>query len=181
MFYPHKSLKWNLTYPNPALVREYIAYPCMDFPKIHGYPYGYPWFVDVKSPILHTSADIHIDIQAKISLQGHSTMKHEFPRMDIHVLWISVFKYPCFYYYPVWISIDFYGYPCMDLLWILDPNLSVAWRSRRGTEEIVPLSFLHNFRLQTSAEKKASSRMATDAMRDECVTGGRMRGISHLT
>jgi len=31
--------------------------------------------------------------------------------MDIHVLWISVFNYPCFY-----------GYPCIDLLWILDPG-----------------------------------------------------------
>jgi len=27
------------------------------------------------------------------------------------VLWISI-----------WISLDFYGYPCIDLLWILDPG-----------------------------------------------------------
>jgi len=26
-------------------------------------------------------------------------------------LWISI-----------WISLDFYGYPCIDLLWILDPG-----------------------------------------------------------
>ena len=29
------------------------------------------------------------------------------------ILWISI-----------WISLDFYGYPCIDLLWILDPGLS---------------------------------------------------------
>jgi len=27
------------------------------------------------------------------------------------ILWISI-----------WISVDFYGYPCIDLLWILDPG-----------------------------------------------------------
>jgi len=36
--------------------------------------------------------------------------------MDISIqlsmpLWISI-----------WISLDFYGYPCIDLLWILDPG-----------------------------------------------------------
>jgi len=23
----------------------------------------------------------------------------------------------------MWISLDFYGYPCIDLLWILDPGV----------------------------------------------------------
>ena len=23
----------------------------------------------------------------------------------------------------LWISLDFYGYPCIDLLWILDPGM----------------------------------------------------------
>jgi len=46
-------------------------------------------------------------------MQGHSAMdvsvNNKFPRMDINVLWISVFKYPCFYGYPFgysWISVD---------------------------------------------------------------------------
>ena len=42
----------------------------------------------------------------------------------IHVLWISIS-----------ISMDLYGYPCMDLLWILDPRrwgvLHPTWRPRR--------------------------------------------------
>jgi len=42
------------------------------------------------SIIIHASVDKHIDIQAGISMQGHSTMDvrntvHEYPRMDIHV------------------------------------------------------------------------------------------------
>ena len=24
---------------------------------------------------------------------------------------------------PIWIFLDFYGYPCIDLVWILDPGL----------------------------------------------------------
>jgi len=43
--------------------------------------------------------------------------------MDIHVLWISVFSYPCFYGYRFgypWISMDIHT--CIDLLWILDPG-----------------------------------------------------------
>ena len=35
--------------------------------------------------------------------------------MDIHVLWISVFNYPCFYGYPFkypWISIDIHAVTC---------------------------------------------------------------------
>ena len=31
------------------------------------------------------------------------------------LLWISI-----------WISLDFYGYPCIDLLWILDPGMTAA-------------------------------------------------------
>jgi len=31
----------------------------------------------------------------------------------IHALWISI-----------WISLDFYGYPCIDLLGIIDPGLA---------------------------------------------------------
>jgi len=76
------------------------------------------------SPI-HKSVDIHVDIQARISMQGHSSMNIRkqkiyidgYPHfMDISlqlsmVLWISI-----------WIFLDFYRYPCIDLLWILDPG-----------------------------------------------------------
>ena len=54
-----------------------------------------------QSSITYTSVDIHIDIQAGISMQGHSAMDirktiniHEFMSM---FLWISVFNYTCFY------------------------------------------------------------------------------------
>jgi len=72
--------------------------------------------------------DIHIDFQAGISMQGHSTM-------DIRGIQISMDRYPCFYEYQsliiyalwihIWITIDFYGYPSMDLLWILVPGKSL--------------------------------------------------------
>ena len=41
-----------------------------------------------QSSIIHTSVDIHIDIQARISMQGHFAMdsrKQKNPLMDIHV------------------------------------------------------------------------------------------------
>jgi len=49
-----------------------------------------------QSSIIHTSEGIHIDIQAR--MQGHSAMdiRKKYPLRDIHVLWISVFNYPCF-------------------------------------------------------------------------------------
>jgi len=72
-----------------------------------------------QSSILHTSVDIHIDIQVEISKQGHFTM-------DVHIR-ISTNGYPCFCGYQssishallisIWISIYFYGYPCRDLLY----------------------------------------------------------------
>jgi len=37
--------------------------------------------------------------------------------MDISLQWISI-----------WISLDFYGYPCIDLVWILDPGLATIVR-----------------------------------------------------
>jgi len=42
--------------------------------------------------------------------------------MDVHVLWISVFNYPCFYGYPFeypWIYININALTC----WILDPGI----------------------------------------------------------
>jgi len=64
-----------------------------------------------QSLIIHTSVDIHIDIQAWISMHGYSAMgirKQKISIMDIHVLRMSVFNYPCFYGYP-------FGYPCISM------------------------------------------------------------------
>ena len=72
-----------------------------------------------QSSIIHKNVDIHIDIQARISLQVHSTM-------DIRKQQISINGYPCFMDISLQlsmllrISMDFSGYPCIDLLWILD-------------------------------------------------------------
>jgi len=58
-------------------------------------------------------------------MQGHSAM-------DIRKQCISINGYPCFMditlqlsmllWISIWISLDFYGYPCIDLVWILDPG-----------------------------------------------------------
>jgi len=81
------------------------------------------------SPI-HTSVNIHIDIQAGISMQEHSAM-------DIRKQYMSMNEYLCFFmdislhlsmfvWISIWTSLNFYGYPCTDLLWILDPG-TVSW------------------------------------------------------
>jgi len=72
-----------------------------------------------QSSIIHTSVDIHIDIQAWISKQGHFAT-------DIRKQQISMNGYPCFMdtilplstllWISIWMSLDFYGYPCIDLL-----------------------------------------------------------------
>jgi len=71
--------------------------------------------------IIHTSVDIHIDIQARISMQGYSEM--DIHTINIHkwipmFLWISVLSYPCFYGYPFgypWISMDIHALTCYGL------------------------------------------------------------------
>jgi len=79
-----------------------------------------------QSSIIHTSVGILIDIQARISMQGHSAMnirkQYKYSQMDIHVLWISA-QLSMLLWISIWISLDLYGYPCIDLLWILDPGL----------------------------------------------------------
>jgi len=70
--------------------------------------------------------DIHIDIQAGISMQGHSAM-------DIRKKYISMNGYPCFYGYQssiihafMDIHLDILGFQfisILDLLWILDAGL----------------------------------------------------------
>jgi len=74
-----------------------------------------------QSSIIHASVDIHIDIQAVISMQWHSST-------DIRKQWIFMNGYPCFMdislqlsillWISIWISLDFFGYSCIDLLWI---------------------------------------------------------------
>jgi len=45
------------------------------------------------------------------------SVEHKYPRMDIS-LQLSMLLL-----ISIWLSIDFYGYPCMDLLGILDPGV----------------------------------------------------------
>jgi len=69
--------------------------------------------------------NIHIDIQAGIPVQAHSIM-------NVRGTGISTNEYSSFMdislqlymllLISIWIYIDFYGYPCTDLLWILGPG-----------------------------------------------------------
>ena len=72
-----------------------------------------------QSSIILTSVDIHIDIQAGISMQWIS-VNNKYLRMDIHVFMGISFQLSLLLWIFIWISIDFYGYSCIDLLWILD-------------------------------------------------------------
>jgi len=39
-----------------------------------------------------------------------------------HVLWTSL-QLSMLLWMSIWICVDFYGYPCIELLWILDPGM----------------------------------------------------------
>jgi len=43
--------------------------------------------------------------------------------MDIHVFMDISIHFYMLLRISIWISLPFYGYPCVDLLWILDPGL----------------------------------------------------------
>jgi len=43
--------------------------------------------------------------------------------MDIQVFMEIILQLSMLLWISIWISLDFYGYPCIDLLWILDPGL----------------------------------------------------------
>jgi len=46
--------------------------------------------------------------------------------MDFHVFMdISLQLSAVLLWISIWISLDFYGYPCIDLLWILDPGIDI--------------------------------------------------------
>ena len=100
-----------------SIVRESLTYPYMDFRK---------------------STDIHMDIHAfwkslfnypcmsgythwypSRAMQGHSAMDIcKCPWIDIYVFVdISLQSFMLLWIF-IWIYMDFYGYPCMDLLWI---------------------------------------------------------------
>jgi len=70
-------------------------------------------------------------------------------------LWISVFNYSCFYGYPFGHPLDFYGYPCIDLLWILDPGF--VGKPEKGPAEII--HFRRKGRFNKTSNKKASNRI----------------------
>ena len=47
--------------------------------------------------------------------------------MDVHVFMDIILQLSMLLWISIWISLDFYGYPCIDLLWILD--LGMEYRS----------------------------------------------------
>ena len=63
------------------------------------------------------------------------SVNNKYPYMDIHVLWISVFNYPCFYEYPFgypWISmnihLDILGFLWISMHWLaMDSRSRVLW------------------------------------------------------
>jgi len=80
--------------------------------------------------ILLTRADIHIDIQTMVSMQGHSAALYVGGTSISTIFFLSIFygyqsspQLSMLLLIPIWMSIDFYGYPCMDLLWILYPEI----------------------------------------------------------
>ena len=88
------------------------------FPNTHVHQHEYPWFLDASLQL-----SIQVWISTLISKQGYShkyilqriSVNNKYPWMDIHVLWISVFNYPCFYGYPFgypWTSMDVHALTC---------------------------------------------------------------------
>jgi len=74
-----------------------------------------------------------VRISTLISKQGYPckdilhwvSVEHEYPRMDTYVFMDISLQFSMLLFISMWISIDFYGYPCMDLLWILDPIIGL--------------------------------------------------------
>jgi len=76
-----------------------------------------------QSSIIHTSVDIHIDIQAGMFMQGHSAMdirKNKYSWIDTLVFMDISLQFSMLLWISICISLYFYRYPCIDLLWILD-------------------------------------------------------------
>jgi len=110
---------------------RFLSSPVFPGPRIHSMSiHGFPntrristlisIIFGCQSSIIHTRVDIYIDIQAGISMQGHSAMDsrkvdNKYPLLDIHVFMISLFILTCFYRYPfgcLWISMDIHALTC---------------------------------------------------------------------
>jgi len=50
--------------------------------------------------------------------------------MDIHVFMDISLQLSMLLWISIWISLDFYGYPCIYLLWVLDPGIELAVQQR---------------------------------------------------
>jgi len=119
----------NLNNPGPRIHRISTH----GFPKFHGYQHGYPWFLDVSLQL-----SIKVRISTLISKEGYPckdmlqriSVNNKYPWMDIHVFMDINLQLSMLLWISIWISLDFYGYPCIDLLWILDPGnmFSKTWR-----------------------------------------------------
>jgi len=48
--------------------------------------------------------------------------------MDFQVFMDISLQFSMLLWISIWISLDFYGYPCIDLLWILDPGIFVSFK-----------------------------------------------------
>ena len=64
--------------------------------------------------------------------------------MDIHVFMGISLQLSMFLWISNWISLDFYGYPCIDLLWILHQGsrfryLTIQYRARRIAPPVLHL------------------------------------------
>ena len=82
------------------------------FMSVFNYPY--------KSGYLHwyPSRDIH---------EGHSAMDIRYQWMDIHVFMDISLELCTFLWISIWMSLDFHGYPCINLLRILN---SGRWKCK---------------------------------------------------
>ena len=107
-----------------ALLRESIANPCMDFQKSTHINMDIRGFLDVSLQL-----SIQAWISTLISKHGYpcKDIPHGYPwTINIHE-WMSMFlqirlQLSMLLWISIWIYLDFYGYPCIDLLWILDPG-----------------------------------------------------------
>jgi len=114
--------RFNLKCQSPG--RRTHSISIQGFPKIHGYHHGYPWFLDVSLQL-----SIQVWISTLISKQGYQCrdimkwmfVNNKHPWMVIHVFMDISLTLSMLLWISIRISFDFYGYPCIDLLWILDP------------------------------------------------------------
>jgi len=76
-----------------------------NYPHKRGYPHWYP-STDIHARTFRNGYPLTINLHKLISMFMDISLQLSM------LLWISI-----------WIYLDFYGYPCIDLLWILDPGL----------------------------------------------------------